>query len=133
MSYPDTIHHPAAFNRNLAAGFDGIFNWSWTQGCFGDTIITPMDFDGVVERRQHFLVFETKEPGVEISQGQLITLDSLMKPKSFFVMKIWGKNVPMRFETQFSWVNGTIASGYGEGVEMARKIVKGWFLWADSI
>lgn len=58
--HPSTIKHHATFERSLPIGFDGVFDWSWTQGHLGQGKITPMDFDGVVERKGNFIVFETK-------------------------------------------------------------------------
>ena len=132
MRHPDTIKYPDAFNRNQAAGFDGLFNWKWTEGCFGFTKITPMDFDGVVERRKHYLVFETKDPGVEIPQGQLITLEGLMAPRSFCVMKIWGKEEPEYFEASFGLVGEKVYEEKGEGIEKAKIYVERWFGWANN-
>lgn len=45
--HPSTIKHHATFERSLPIGFDGVFDWSWTQGHLGQGKITPMDFDGV--------------------------------------------------------------------------------------
>ncbi len=92
--YPNTIKNPDAFNKKLPSGFDGVFDWSFTKGCFGNTKIEPMDFDGVVERFGHYLIFETKEIGKSILKGQEITLCNLQNPKSFTVIKIWGKSSP---------------------------------------
>ena len=78
---PDTILYPDKFKKSLGAGFDGVFNWKWTEGCFGDTKIKPMDFDGVVERYGNYLIFETKDIGKPISLGQLITLNNLRNGK----------------------------------------------------
>ncbi len=41
MNLPTTIKFPETFNKSLAAGFDGAFDWSLTQGCFADTKIAP--------------------------------------------------------------------------------------------
>lgn len=130
MTYPDTIWSPDSFDRSTPAGFDGIFNWKWTEGCFTGKI-EPMDFDGVVERNHHFLVMETKDVGKQIDQGQQITLDHLMAPKSFCVMRIWGKNEPQYFEATYLR-NGTIQKYSNEGVEKAREFVKWWFTDANS-
>ena len=126
MNYPDTIKNPRLFEQNKSANFDGLFNWKWLEGCFGETKIMPMDFDCVVERHKHYLVIETKYPDTQIPQGQLITLEGLMSPKSFCVMKIWGKEEPLYFETMFAY-KGKIYKETGGGVEKAREFVKRWF------
>jgi len=130
MSYPDTIRYPNAFDRNQPAGFDGIFNWKWTEGCFGHTTIRPMDFDGVVERYGHYLVFETKDLGVEIPQGQKITLAGLRNPKDFCVMKIWGKDEPEYFKIT-TLHKGHLIEIEGWGVNEAREYIRKWFEWAN--
>ena len=124
---PDTILYPDKFKKSLGAGFDGVFNWKWTEGCFGDTKIKPMDFDGVVERYGNYLIFETKDIGKPISLGQLITLYNLRNAKSFSVFKIWGKEVPEKLiiiqpsgkEIEYS------------GLENIRQRISDWFKWAN--
>lgn len=129
--YPDTIKNPKQFEQSKPANFDGIFNWKWMEGCFGQTKITPTDHDCVVERYKHYLICESKLPHVAIPQGQLIALEGLMSPKSFCVMKIWGKQEPIYFETMFG-INGKIYREKGNGVERARDFVKKWFQYASK-
>ena len=125
---PDTIFYPDAFNESKAANFDGVFDWSWTQGCFGDTKITPTDFDGVVERNGHYLIFETKKPGVPVPRGQQWALERLRKAKSFTIMIIWGKETPEDFDMIYS-------SGRKKmyhGIDAAKERVSAWFRAADK-
>ena len=79
------IRSPEVFDRYLPAQFDGVFLWDFLKGAFGPTI-EPMDFDGVVERRGSFLVFETKAPGVPVPDGQRITLETLLRDRRFVVI-----------------------------------------------
>lgn len=125
---PNTIKYPETFHNSKPAGYDGVFDWSWTKGCFGNTNITPMDFDGVVERNGHCLIFESKKPGVEIPDGQKWALERLRKAKSFTVMKIWGKEIPERIEMLYK--NGKVE--VYEGIEAAKERVAAWFKNADS-
>ena len=125
---PDTIYNKEKFTSSPPAGYDGVFDWSWTQGCFGDTKITPMDIDGIVERHGHFIVFETKSVGVPVPKGQQITLDSLVKTKKFTVMIIWGKREPEEYK--IIHCNGEIENGFG--VDSARQRVKDWYEYADN-
>lgn len=90
---PSTIKHHDAFNHSPACGFDGVFDWSFTQGCFGAGKITPMDFDGVIERKGNFLLFETKGLGVPIPKGQMITLESAYRLDCFTIVMIEGKSI----------------------------------------
>lgn len=141
MNHPNTIKHPDAFDKSQwhivcpycmeTIGFDGIFHWGWTQGCWGKGNIAPTDFDGVVERHGHFLVFETKDIGKDIPAGQQRAFDNLLKAKSFCVMKIWGKQEPTHFEFQWADRKGLSRKGEGNGVQEARDILKQWYEWAN--
>jgi len=129
MNLPSTIKFPDTFNRSPSAGFDGVFDWSWTQGCFGETKIKPMDFDGVVERNGNFILFETKQPGVPIPQGQRITLVQAHSLGCFTVMVIYGKEKPEKFEM---WYPGAKNTHDGHGLEAARERVSSWYAWANK-
>lgn len=94
MKMLDTIKYPDTFKKSPSAQFDGVFDWSWTQGCFGAGKITPMDFDGVVERKGNFIIIETKNMGVPVPLGQMITLESIYKLDVFTVIFIQGKSTP---------------------------------------
>jgi len=125
---PDSILYPETFDKSKPAGFNGIFDWSWTKGCFGNTNIKPMDFDAVVERFRHYLVMESKEEGKEIPQGQLITLNNLYIAKDFHVMKIWGKYEPKEFIIRYPTGKEKIY----HGVDSARNFVIWWFEKANK-
>ena len=132
---PDTINHPKAFNNSPAAGYDGLFDWSWTQGCFGGGKITPMDFDGVVERKGNFIVFETKDAGVPIPKGQEYTLRSAHGLGVFTVMLVHGKSAP---EAVQLWCppdfrNGQVMKEFiSVSVSQARGFVARWYEYADT-
>jgi hypothetical protein len=109
---PDTIKYPSNFIKSQwyiecsdcgkLIGFDGVFPWGWIideiKKVDPKSKITPTDFDCVVERNSHYLVFETKNVGKEIDIGQVIALNNLKHPKSFTVIKIWGKENPVKME-----------------------------------
>lgn len=126
---PATIRSPETFLAKPSAGFDGVFDWSWTEGCFGKTSITPMDFDGVVERKGNFLLFETKENGTPLPRGQEITLESALQTGHFTIVLIWGKTRPERFEL---WAPLSEKRRGFEGMEKAREVVSRWYEWADK-
>jgi len=128
QAYPETILYPKSFQKSLAAGFDGVFDWTWTQGCFGETKITPMDFDGVVERHRHFLIFESKNIGVPIPTGQELTLGRLRIAKTFTVIKIWGKSAPEYAEIIHQNGKTIKIAGFAE----IKNKVEAWFFWANS-
>jgi hypothetical protein len=124
-----TIRHPETFLRAAPAGFDGVFDWSWTKGCFGDTKIAPMDMDAVIERRGNFLVLETKSVGAVVPQGQLMTLKALHSLGRFTVMIIHGKSAP---EVSQCWYPNSKKMAELHGVDEAREFVARWYRWADT-
>lgn len=79
------IHHQATFDRDLPAQYDGVFMWDFLKGVFGPSIM-PTDFDGVVERHGHFLVFETKDIGARPTEGQEIAFRALVADPRFTVL-----------------------------------------------
>ncbi len=131
MDAPKTIRNIDRFNQAQPAGFDGVFDWSWTDGCFGETLIRPMDLDGIIERRGYFFIFETKDLGVPIPQGQKITLASLHKALSpkCAIMVVYGK---LTFESaSLKWLDGKwykVAT-----VDDAREHLKQWFKIASKV
>lgn len=135
---PSTIYNPAVFNESLAAGFDGVFDWSWTDGCFGETKITPMDFDGVIERRGNFLVIESKKMGCEVPKGQLITLDTAHKIGVFTILFIWGKSAPEKLQIWYPGnhnneeLRGKKSDVHATTKEKAKEIVRRWYEHANK-
>lgn len=129
MNLPSTIKHPEGFRHSPAAGYDGVFDWSWTQGCFGEGRITPMDFDGVVERKGNFILFETKNLGVPIPQGQLFTLKAAHALGCFTVFLIHGKTSP---ETVEIWYPGVATKATIQGKQEAAERVAKWYEWANN-
>lgn len=88
------INHHSRFETWLPAFFDGEFEWDFLNPAFVDTKIMPMDFDAVVERRGHILIFETKIPGKGMPKGQAITLTTMWRDKGATVMCLEGKTAP---------------------------------------
>lgn len=68
------------------------WDWDWLDGAFGQTLISPMDIDTVVERRGHFLIIETKYPEETLDKGPRITLEQLSRQANFTVLLVRGKN-----------------------------------------
>ena len=130
-----TINNPSGFNRSPPANFDGVFNWSWTNGCFGEgSRIEPTDFDGVVERKGQFIVFETKDKGVPLKRGQFRALLAAHKLGCFTIMLIEGKQKVER--GRIWWPGAKIdRNNMGEefiGVEHACGLVRSWYLNVDT-
>jgi hypothetical protein len=127
---PSTIRHPETFLKAAPAGYDGVFDWSWTKGCFGDTNISPMDVDGIIERNGNFLVFETKNVGVQIPQGQLYTLQAMHRLGRFTIMIIHGKQTP---ERSVCWYPYPCEKRQElTGADEARAFVARWYKWANA-
>ena len=132
---PDTIKYPETFNASPAAKYDGVFDWSWTKGCFGQTNITPMDFDGVVERKGNFIVFETKNWGVQIPKGQEITLQQVYGTGVWTVMMIQGKAEPEMAKVWCApgFKKGSMMDRYSPiTTERARTFVSDWYQFANE-
>jgi len=128
---PKTIKHPKAFLLAPAAGFDGVFDWSWTEGCFGGKI-TPMDIDGLVERKGQFLIFDVKRPGTPIPKGQQITLNRLHSLGCFTIMYIEGKESPETLKIHFR--HSAEPTDYGRITKKtAQKYVAAWYRWANNV
>lgn len=87
------IRNMSKFASWMPAGFDGQFDWDFLRpACdFQNTKIEPMDFDAVIERRGHKLVFEAKDSGVPIKTGQAITLTSAWKKDGWTIIHLCGK------------------------------------------
>ena len=126
---PDTIFYPDAFRRSKAAGFDGVFDWSWMDGCFGDTGIMPMDFDCVVERKAQFLIVESKDIGVPIPYGQLRSLQAIHNKRCACIMFVYGKREP---EHCVCWLPGSKQTEELIGVDEATAFVARWFAWVEE-
>lgn len=130
------IKYPDRFHQASPAGFDGIFDWDFILPAFEGTKITPMDIDAMVERNGKFLLFETKCPGKEIPQGQVIALTNLiiMGKGNVSLLVIYGKS-EFEIEAVERWYyfNGRLIK---EGYEMGNsnkvlELVSNWFKWTN--
>ncbi len=117
-----TIHDAAAFVA-------GIWDWSILAGCFGSGI-EPTDLDGFVERRGHFLVLETKRPGVAIPLGQRRTFEALRQTGLFTVLVVWGET--NRPQTARLYTPRGISGEFPCDLELLRQIAAAWYAQVDS-
>jgi hypothetical protein len=135
ITLPETIKYPDKFLKSPSASFDGVFDWSWTEGCFGETRITPMDLDGVIERKGKFLIFETKDIGVPIPKGQMYTFEALYRLNVFTILFIAGKTHP---EKLMAWFQPGLHNGRKEikhtdiTLEYIRYVVESWYVFANG-
>ena len=116
-------------------GFDGTFDWGWMLDLLPRGI-TPTDIDSVIEMGLgHFLVFETKLLGMDISTGQNNMLRRLHNAKSFVVVRMWleGDGGVKRKVHHFDWIkrNGTDSGITKYGVDEARHFLQSWINFVE--
>ena len=131
-----TILYPKRFHAAKSAGFDGVFEWDFLLPAFREVneLITPMDFDCVVERKRHFLIYETKDLDVPIPQGQTITLENVTHPKDFTVITLQGKTAQeiCGWEVWRYGASGKIYKKWFDGdSESLMKYSERWIKWAN--
>lgn len=112
--------------------------WCFLAGCF-DYGIMPTDVDGIVERNGLYLVFEEKQPGVELGEGQKRMLDDLNKKHGMTIFIIWGDTEVPVVEEMSIWRPFGMVNSYEEGrqkikadIEFLRHKCRQWFEWADK-
>ena len=88
-----------------------------------------MDFDGVVERKGNFILFETKNIGVPIPKGQMYTLQAAHRLGCFTIFLIHGKTEP---EIAQIWYPGVDKREIHEGVESIKNKVSAWYEYAEK-
>lgn len=85
---------PARNIRSVASYMRGLWDWTFLNVCFEGTRIRVADVDGIVERRGHFLWIECKPEkrnGThEVTKGQEITHEALVRTGAFTVITVWG-------------------------------------------
>ena len=91
----------------------------------------PMDFDAVVERKGHFLVFETKDAGVPIKDGQRRTLTELITLPQFTVIILRGKR-EADVDGFTVWQHGRVSRHPHANADELRAYCRAWFAWADQ-
>lgn len=90
-----------------------------------------MDFDGVVERKNNFIIFETKNIGVPVQDGQLRTLRAQHARGDSTIVIIHGKLEPEEIEVWFPPQVTDKPRTY-KGIDAAKKIVRCWYVWANK-
>lgn len=111
--------------RNKDTFMQNLWDWGFLDDCFGGTRIRITDVDGLVERKGHFLLIETKSPGKDIPRGQQILFDAIAKQPNWHILVIWGlPNVPTMAQI---WGCKQIPAD-----EMRiREIVRRWYEYAN--
>lgn len=144
---PDTVKNPKSFidsqwsitcpHCGEIIGYDGAFFWKWIIEAIKEinpkSNISPMDFDGVVERKGHYLICETKDPNKPISNGQNLTLNNLCNAKSFSIVKIWGKDIPEKMIINYGWEKPEIRHiTRSLQIRAYKHYIKKWYKYADE-
>jgi hypothetical protein len=125
-----TILHPERFNEAAPAGFDGVWDWDFLKGAFPRGI-TPMDIDGKVEVGGNFLLFETKDVGVPVKDGQADSLARLLRLGPITLIVIRGKLIPVAWR----WINRKSHSPIFHADNCCADIFQfcsKWAKWADQ-
>lgn len=133
------IKHRNTFNSWLPALFDGEFDWDFLLPAWSGTRIQPMDIDAIIERRNHFLVFETKKPGKSIDMGQQITLTNLWRNGRVTVIFMSGKKPEeiSSYAMYGEWEKDKSAKVGDKKMTEADSfdvifLVRKWFCWASD-
>src|SRR5574337_1098276 len=115
--------------RSRVAVANAVRDWETVLGgCFGKTRILPSDGDGIVERKGHFLILESKYDPSRLSRGHRLMLERLARKDGFTVLYIYG---PYDHPHRLIWEN---RAGYVDapgGVELLREWVSHWYRGAN--
>jgi len=133
---PSTIKYPGAFKASLPAGYDGVFDWSFLLPVFEGTKIEPMDIDGLVERHERILIFETKQPDKDVPSGQVGALETLLRLGRGFVciMVLYGKSATtITGMEEWHYIKGRISKSARKTCDSlyVKERVNAWFRWAN--
>lgn len=103
--------------------------WDFTplNGCFGRTGIKVSDIDGIVERKGHLLVIETKRPGERMEKGQRLLFAEIVR-QGHMVIVVTGRSME-----DYDTVELLDAKGDRHvDTRSVIEIVATWFVEADS-
>lgn len=102
----------------------GLWDWGCLDNCFPGKIKVT-DIDGLVERKGHFLVLETKSPGVPIPLGQQIMFKNLQRSGLFTIVVVWGNtNQPQEMQVYYS--NGKVSEKKPANMATFKQVVSWW-------
>lgn len=113
--------------RNPEDYLGSFWDWEVFNKCFEGTKIRITDVDGLVERNGHFLLLETKRPGVEVPLGQAILFDRICRDPHWLVLVIWGETDQP--ECWQLWGNPNKKHG---NLQDLQAFISQWFRYADG-
>ena len=114
--------------RNLKINDPGKL-WDFTplNGCFGRTGIKVSDIDGIVERKGHLLVIETKRPGEGMEKGQRLLFAEFVR-QGHTVVIVTGRSME-----DYETVETMDAKGERHQEDRSiTELVSNWFVMADN-
>lgn len=107
-----------------------LWDWAFLDDCFANNIRVT-DIDGFVERNGHYLVIETKSPGVLIPVGQRRMFQWMQYSGSITVIIVWGRpQSPYSIEINHP-IKGTRIVEPASITDL-KEIVRGWFRYANT-
>lgn len=128
-----SLNNPSLFDECKPAGYDGLFDWDFIIPCFHPTKVKPMDIDGIIERRNHFLIFETKQASRSVPEGQKITLRNLHKTGFFTIIILYGKTA-QSVERIVWWPEKQkgVVVPFDNAEEKIKQLVSAWWDYANG-
>lgn len=115
--------------RDLNNFIASIWDWQEVDDCLPGKICVS-DIDGAVERKGHFLLFETKQPGARMPRGQRIMYSKFLQMNSFTLVELWGKKSNTK-RLRISRNGKSLLIDPADDDDLKR-IVKWWYGCADS-
>jgi hypothetical protein len=101
-------------------------HWDWK---FIDDVLPGRmkvsDIDGIIEKNEHFLVFEGKKPRIDIPTGQRIMLEALRNTGRCTVVYLWGEKSFVE-EMQVLYPDGQKSKKKEATNETVQNFVKWW-------
>jgi hypothetical protein len=119
-----TLHSPNIYNNS---------HWEFSNfdECFEPSKIKLSDIDGIVERRGHFIVLETKKPSVKsLPVGQFRMYNAMNAIGCFTILIVWGNvNSPIRYEI---WDENRNKTNKECDMKELCSIIRKWFVFSDN-
>ena len=129
------LRDESKFMSDPPAQFDGVFRWDYLNNAFKEATgrnIQFMDIDAHVEVGGHHLVFETKDSGVPIKDGQRQALLQLWAKGYTTVVFLWGKSDPMECEVFYASGNRSKMSKRQCTKDNLYSLCRRWAEWANN-
>lgn len=119
--------------HNMPLFLNGLWDWAFLDGCFGQTKIRPTDVDGQVHTRfpkDRYLELEAKSINASIPTGQRMKFDSYLRVNReigrelFTILVFWGNADTKEITHMRKW--GT-TERIACSMQDVRQFVYDWF------